>query len=47
LAAEPCESIIRDLRAAIATHAACMRSAERLARAGLRAEMTAFLHVSQ
>jgi hypothetical protein len=47
LAAEPCESIIRDLRAAIATHDACMRSAERLARAEFGAEMMAFLHVSK
>jgi hypothetical protein len=46
LIAEPCEAIIRDLRAAMATHAACMRRAEELARAQLVAETTAFLHAT-
>jgi hypothetical protein len=46
LVAKPCETIIRDLRAAMATHAACMRRAEELARAQLVAETTAFLHAT-
>lgn len=47
LATKPCESIIRDLRAVMATHAACVRRVERHARARFEAEITAFLHVSQ
>jgi hypothetical protein len=47
LAMKPCECIIRDLRAVMATHAACVRRAEQHARARLGAEIIAFLHVSE
>lgn len=44
---KPCESIVRGLRAVMATHAACVRRAEQHARAQLGAEIVAFLHVSE
>lgn len=47
LATNPCESIIRDLRVLIATHADCVKRAEQHARERLRAETVAFLHVSE
>lgn len=47
LAMKPCEIIVRDLRAVMATHAACVRRAEQHARARLGAEIIAFLHVSE
>lgn len=47
LAMKPCECIVRDLRAVMATHAACVRRAEQHARARLGAEIIAFLHVSE
>ena len=47
LAMKPCECIVRDLRAVMATHAAGVRRAEQHARARLGAEIIAFLHVSE
>ena len=42
-----CESIVRDLREVMATHADCVMRAEQHAREQLRAETVAFLHVSE
>jgi hypothetical protein len=47
LAMKPCESILRDLRAVMITHAACVRRAEEEARARIGAEIIAFLHVRE
>lgn len=47
LADNSCESIVRDLRVVMATHADCVMRAEQHAREQLRAETVAFLHVSE
>lgn len=47
LVAGPVESIAQDVRAVKATHAAGVRRAEQNARRQFRAEMMAFLHMSE
>ena len=47
LANNSCESIVRDLRVVMATHADLVMRAEQHAREQLRAETVAFLHVSE